>query len=226
VIVVTSDKCYLNRERLQPYREDEALGGKDPYSASKACAEILSAAWRDSFLAERLALATVRAGNVIGGGDWAVDRLVPDALRAWQQGHLLKVRSPLAVRPWQDVMEPLSGYLLLAEALYWGKGVGAWNFGPDEDSLSVADLLARLSAFWGDGASWQGEPGDHPAEAGLLRIDCSRARQVLGWHPRLSSDDALARVIAWHRAWLAGQDMRQFSTDQINEYERATPRNP
>lgn len=230
VVVVTSDKCYLNRERLQPYQEDEPLGGKDPYSASKACAEILSAAWRDSFLAERVALATARAGNVIGGGDWSPDRLVPDALRAWQQGRVLKVRSPLAVRPWQDVLEPLSGYLLLAEQLCLGKGVGAWNFGPAAaDSLSVADLLARLSDCWGEAGRWQSERGkqaeDRP-EAGLLRIDSSRARQSLGWRPRLTSEDALARAVAWYRAWLAGQDMRQFSKDQIDAYERATPRNP
>jgi CDP-glucose 4,6-dehydratase len=227
VVVVTSDKCYLNREWLWPYREDEPLGGKDPYSASKACAEIVSAAWRDSFLAERTGLATARAGNVIGGGDWAPDRLVPDALRAWQQGRVLKVRSPQAVRPWQDVLEPLSGYLLLAEQLCEGKGIGAWNFGPAEDaSLSVADLLEHLSACWGAEAQWQGELGEHPVEAGLLRIDSSRARQLLGWCPRLRGNDMFARVVSWHRAWLAGQDMRQFSMDQISEYERATARNP
>jgi len=226
-VVVTSDKCYQNREWLWPYREDEALGGKEPYSASKACAEILSAAWRDAFLTERVTLATVRAGNVIGGGDWAPDRLVPDALRAWQDKQILKVRSPNAIRPWQHVLEPLAGYLSLAERLYVGEAVGAWNFGPDEnDCLTVAGLLERLAARWGDGAGWQADSGMHPAETGMLRIDSSRARHRLGWRPRLDSNDALTRTVAWHRAWLAGQDMRQFSLNQIDDYERPAPGNP
>jgi CDP-glucose 4,6-dehydratase len=227
VVVVTSDKCYRNREWLWPYREDEALGGKDPYSASKACAEIVSAAWRDSFLADRIGLATVRAGNVIGGGDWAPERLVPDALKAWQEGDILNIRSPEAIRPWQHVLEPLAGYLLVAERLSAGEAAGAWNFGPTEnDSLNVARLLARLAAHWGEGARWQVAAGEHPVEAGLLRIDSSRARHQLGWHPRLDSDGALARTVAWHRAWRAGQDMRQFSVAQINDYERTAAANP
>ncbi len=220
VVVITSDKCYENREWLWPYRENEALGGRDPYSASKACAEIVTASWRASFLDEqKVAVATARAGNVIGGGDWAADRLIPDALRAWQGGKVLQVRFPQAVRPWQHVLEPLAAYLLLAENLHHGKSAEAWNFGPsDADMRPVGGLLESLAALWGDGASWQSDALQHPHEAGLLRLDSSKAKTLLGWRPNFNIDQALEQVIRWHRAWMAGEDMRAFTLSQIDHY--------
>lgn len=219
VVIVTSDKCYLNREWLWPYREDEALGGKDPYSASKACTELITAAWRDSFLAETVAIATARAGNVIGGGDWATDRLVPDTLRAWQTGGIVHIRYPDAIRPWQHVLEPLHGYLLLAQHLSAGKAIGAWNFGPREsDLLSVAELLDLLARDWGGDSRWWHDGNSHPYEAGRLQLDSSRARELLGWRNRLDCQDALAWTVAWHRAWLSGEDMQAFTLRQIHEF--------
>ncbi|MBU1689253.1 MAG: CDP-glucose 4,6-dehydratase [Gammaproteobacteria bacterium] len=220
VVVITSDKCYENREWLWPYRENEALGGRDIYSASKACAEIVTASWRASFLAEQgVSIATARAGNVIGGGDWATDRLVPDALRAWQSGIQLQVRYPQAVRPWQHVLEPLAGYLLLAENLYQGKSAEAWNFGPsDADIRPVGALLDSLAMLWCDGASWQARPLQHPHEAGLLRLDSSKARTFLGWQPKFNIDQALEQVVQWHRCWMDGEDMRVFTLNQIEQY--------
>lgn len=220
VVVVTSDKCYENREWHQPYREHEAMGGHDPYSASKACTEILTASWRASFMADKsIAVATARAGNVIGGGDWSADRLVPDALRAWQQGAPLPVRYPQAVRPWQHVLEPLAGYLLLAENLYRGDGAEAWNFGPsDADMRPVGALLDGLAKLWGGGASWQTDMRQHPHEAGLLRLDSSKARNQLGWRPKLDIDRALELTSGWHRDWMAGKDMRAATLGQIEQY--------
>lgn len=220
VVIVTTDKCYENREWLWPYRENEPLGGRDPYSASKACAEIITGAWRDSFLAESgIAVASARAGNVIGGGDWAADRLVPDALRAWQSGGTLRVRRPEAVRPWQHVLEPLAGYLQLAEAMVQTGVTGAWNFGPaDSATHSVARLLDRLAAHWGDGARWATEDGQHPHEAGLLRLDSSRARELLGWRPRYDLEKSLQLTVDWHRHWMDGGDMRGFTLEQIERY--------
>jgi CDP-glucose 4,6-dehydratase len=220
VVVVTSDKCYDNRERMQPYLEDEALGGKDPYSASKACAEIVTAAWRDSFLSDAgVSVATVRAGNVIGGGDWADDRLLPDAFRAWQNGKPLTVRNPNAVRPWQHVLEPLAGYLMLAENLYRGEAVGAWNFGPTEGGMyPVGTLLDRMAQAWGEGANWQADSGRHPHEAGLLCLDSGKARTELGWQPKYDLDQALRYTIDWHRSWMSGDDMRAVTMRQITQY--------
>lgn len=224
VVVITSDKCYENREWLWPYRENEALGGRDPYSASKACAEIVTASWRSSFLdGQGVAVASARAGNVIGGGDWAADRLIPDALRVWQEGAPLQVRSPHAVRPWQHVLEPLAGYLMLAERLFHGKGAEAWNFGPsDADMRPVGALLDSLAALWGDGASWQADVRLHPHEAGLLRLDSSKARAILGWRPEFNIDQAMEQVIRWHRAWMGGKDMRTFTLSQIDQYMALT----
>jgi CDP-glucose 4,6-dehydratase len=220
VIVVTSDKCYANRESGQPYREGDALGGRDPYSGSKACAEIVTAAWRESFLRGSVGIASARAGNVIGGGDWADDRLVPDALRAWEKGSTLQVRYPGAVRPWQHVLEPLHGYLLLAEHLVAGGAAEAWNFGPDDrDMVPVGELLDQLAACWGVGAAWCGDRGDHPHEAGLLHLDSAKARSGLGWRPRWRLDHALGRVVAWHRAYLAGADVRRQCESDILDYQ-------
>lgn len=222
VVVVTSDKCYLNREWLRSYGEEDALGGRDPYSASKACAEIATMAWRESFLSGQVAVATARAGNVIGGADWADDRLIPDALRAWEKNEPLRVRYPGAVRPWQHVLEPLHGYLLLAERLAAGEASEAWNFGPDEaDMVPVGELLDRLAACWGEGAAWHGDGGEHPHEAGLLRLDSAKARQRLGWQPRWRLDQALERVVAWHRGYLGGADMRRQCELDIEDYLRS-----
>jgi CDP-glucose 4,6-dehydratase len=219
LLVITSDKCYRNQEWLWPYRESDALGGRDPYSASKACAEIITSAWRDSFLAGRVQVATARAGNVIGGGDWAADRLVPDALRAWQAGRALNVRNPAAVRPWQHVLEPLAGYLRLAEGLLRGEHAGAWNFGPDAaEMLSVAGLLDRLASAWGETATWRAEAGEQPHEARLLTLDSSQARALLGWRPRYGIQAALEKTVDWQRAWLTGADMRAYTQTQIEDY--------
>ena len=205
VVVVTSDKCYENQEWHWGYRETEPLGGHDPYSASKACAELATAAWRRSFLSasgRQVGVATARAGNVLGGGDWAADRIVPDAVRAILAGKPLVVRRPQAVRPWQHVLEPLCGYLTLAERLHaepqrWSS---AWNFGPaDADTVPVKELLDRFFAQWGEG-SWHAESeAAGPHEAGLLRLDCSKARTLLGWRMALGLDQTVALTAEWYR---------------------------
>ena len=227
-VIVTSDKCYENRDQIQGYREDEPMGGHDPYSSSKGCAELVTAAYRRSFLerADRpVGVATVRAGNVIGGGDWAEDRLVPDAIRALQHGKPLVIRNPGAVRPWQHVLEPLAGYLMLAERLYHesGKWAGAWNFGPpDEDAVPVAALAERIVRLWGEGA-WQAAPEqDALHEAHDLKLDCSKARQLLGWRPRFTLDEAVGMTVAWYRQALSsGLDggMHEMTGEQIRSYE-------
>ena len=222
VVNVTTDKCYENREWVWGYREDEPVGGHDPYSNSKGCAELVSSAYRRSFLKDAgIAMATARAGNVIGGGDWALDRLVPDVLRALQQRQSVLIRNPHAIRPWQHVLEPLSGYLLLAERLYMHGQADAegWNFGPrDEDARPVQWIVEHLCATWGDGASWTLQPGDHPHEANFLKLDISKARQRLQWAPRWSLETALTRITEWHQAWLAGHDMRAVCLNQISKY--------
>ncbi|MEP6480446.1 MAG: CDP-glucose 4,6-dehydratase [Rhodoglobus sp.] len=226
-VSVTTDKVYENFERPGGYREDEPLGGYDPYSSSKAAAELVTAALRRSFLADRgIAVASARAGNVIGGGDWAADRLVPDALTAFSQGRPVEIRNPEAVRPWQHVLEPLSGYLLLAERLSDGgqEYAEAWNFGPDaDDALPVRAILERLAQLWGDGASWVGDTAEHPHEAGLLGLDASKAHARLGWRPRWAIQDALAATVNWQREFLAGKSARETSLEQIAEYEAARP---
>lgn len=222
IVNITTDKCYENREWVWGYREDEPMGGYDPYSNSKGCAELISSTYRKSFLRDAsIALATARAGNVIGGGDWARDRLVPDILRALQDRQSVLIRSPHAIRPWQHVLEPLSGYLLLAERLYTHGQVDAeaWNFGPrDEDARSVQWIVEHLCETWDDGASWTLQPGNHPHEASFLKLDISKARQRLHWAPRWSLQTALTRITEWHRAWLAGQDMRAVCLNQISRY--------
>jgi len=222
VVNVTSDKCYDNREWPWPYRENEALGGADPYSASKACAELVGGAYRASFLdAAGIRLASARAGNVIGGGDWAADRLVPDFLRALDAGRTLHIRSPDATRPWQHVLEPLAGYLLLAERL-WGKDgsafAEAWNFGPaDEDARPVRWIVEHLCAR-APGANWQCDAAPQPHEAHTLKLDSAKARARLGWRPRWRLAEALERTLDWHQAWRAGADMADFCIDQIHAY--------
>jgi len=221
VVMVTTDKCYENRERPEPYREDEALGGHDPYSASKAAMEIAVAAWRASFLAGT-PVATARAGNVIGGGDWAEDRLLPDCIRALSAGRSIEVRNPAATRPWQHVLEPLAGYLRLAEAL-WQDGAGvaeAWNFGPAlADVQPVGDVVAQVVRLWGAGAAWHvaAQPGA-VHEAGLLAVDAAKARARLGWQPRLPLAQALDWTVAWYRQQAAGGAARDLMLADIARY--------
>lgn len=222
VVVVTSDKCYENHETGQAYREHEALGGKDPYSASKACTEIVAASWRHSFLADAGApvLATARAGNVIGGGDWSRDRLVPDIIRAFVRGEAVELRNPAAVRPWQHVLEPLYGYLLLAEHCVDGRGAGeAWNFGPAEsDTRSVRDVVEAMVQLWGSGASWRRLGSNPVKEAQVLRLDSSKARAGLDWQPATGVAEALALVVDWYRRHAQGESALDLTREQIRHY--------
>jgi len=228
VVIVSSDKCYENREWPWGYRENEPMGGFDPYSSSKGCVELVAAAYRNSYFpAARHAehgggIATARAGNVIGGGDWAADRLIPDCIRALEARVPVRIRFPDAVRPWQHVLEPLAGYLALAERLHAdGPAFAeAWNFGPsDEDARPVQWVVEHLVRGWGGGASWEVNPTPQPHEANCLKLDCSKARTRLGWHPRWSLEVALAEVGAWHRAYGERADMRAFTLAQIAEFE-------
>lgn len=224
VVAVTSDKCYENHEWVWGYRESDPVGGHDPYSSSKACAELVAAAYGKSYFLPGgpIQLATARAGNVIGGGDWAEDRLVPDLLRGFASAQSTLVRNPVAVRPWQHVLEPLSAYLLLAQNLYASpdRFVGAWNFGPEDvDARRVEWIADRLVGLWGAGASWHRDSSAHPHEAGILKLDCSKAHALLGWRPRLRLETALDWIVKWHRAQQDGQDMREATLDQINQYE-------
>ena len=222
VVTVTTDKCYENREWEWGYREDEPMGGHDPYSNSKGCSELVTSAYRRSFLQKAgVALASARAGNVIGGGDWASDRLVPDVLRAFERSAPVVIRNPHSTRPWQHVLEPLSGYLTLAERL-WHEGESfaeGWNFGPrDDDARPVVWIVERMAKAWGQGADWQLDPGEHPHEAHYLKLDISKARHRLGWQPRWNLDTALSKIMHWHRAWRSQQDMRQACLEQITQY--------
>jgi CDP-glucose 4,6-dehydratase len=225
VVVVTSDKCYENREWPWAYRETEAMGGHDPYSSSKACAELVASAYRRSFFSapggRSVGIATARAGNVIGGGDWAADRLLPDCMQALGAGRSIAVRSPHAVRPWQHVLEPLCGYLLLGEHLLEGPTAfgDAWNFGPaEDDARSVAWIVARVVEQWGEDAAWHLTTGDAPHEAHHLKVDASRARTRLGWRPRLRLSDALACTVQWHRRLNAGEPALALADEQFSSY--------
>jgi CDP-glucose 4,6-dehydratase len=223
VVIVTSDKCYENRERVWGYREDEAMGGNDPYSSSKGCTELVTAAYRRSFFSQAgAAVASARAGNVIGGGDWSKDRLVPDALSAFISGKALRIRSPNAVRPWQHVLDPLNGYLTLAERL-WEDGSaysGAWNFGPAEDDVRPVSWIAgELAQRWGKGAAWKTDPALQSHEAGLLKLDCSKARANLDWRPRVELGTALDWVIEWYRRYADGEDARKLTEEQIRSFQ-------
>ena len=233
IVCITTDKCYENREWYWGYREQDRLGGHDPYSNSKACAELVAAAYRDSFFpAAKLAqhgvgLATVRAGNVIGGGDWAEDRLIPDLMRAFLSQKPAIIRNPHAVRPWQHVLEPLYGYLLLGGRLLSGDQslASAWNFGPsDEDARPVEWIVQSLVEHWsrtaGQASIYQIDASPQPHEAAYLKLDCSRARTLLGWQPMLRLPDALAWIVEWFQQWQAGADMQQFTLQQIDAYQK------
>jgi CDP-glucose 4,6-dehydratase len=223
IVNITTDKCYENKEWEWGYRENEPMGGHDPYSNSKGCAELVTSAYRKSFFnrPDGPALASARAGNVIGGGDWAADRLIPDILRAFENEKPVIIRNPQATRPWQHVLEPLSGYLILAQAL-WENGerfADGWNFGPkDEDVEPVAWILDRMVNFWGSGASWQLDTGDHPHEAKYLKLDISKARMQLSWTPTWRLESTLDKIVSWHRAWLSNEKMDSYSLAEIKSY--------
>lgn len=226
VVVVTTDKCYENREWVWGYRETDRLGGRDPYSNSKACAELVADAYRQSYFAADagagVALATVRAGNVIGGGDWTRDQLIPDLMRAFMDGRPCPIRNPAAVRPWQFVLEPLRGYLTVAEKLAADpvRFQGGWNFGPaSEDAMPVAWIADRLCEAWGGGAAWQSDGRAHPHEARWLMLDISKARAELGWRPLLALGESLAWITDWYRAFERGNDVARLTRQQIERYE-------
>ncbi len=224
VVIITSDKCYENRETGQSYREDDAMGGYDPYSSSKGCAELVTAAYRRSFFGDGTAVrvASARAGNVIGGGDWAPDRIVPDCVRALQANTPILVRNPDAVRPWQHVLEPLSGYLHLASRMWSGsnKYDGAWNFGPrPQAAVPVRDVVDAIIAAW-DSGSWEQPPeaGAQPHEAHLLALDITKARDLLGWEPAYSAQQAFETTAAWYGARHAGEDVPSVTRADIEQY--------
>jgi CDP-glucose 4,6-dehydratase len=230
VVNVTTDKVYENREWHWGYRESEPFGGYDPYSNSKGCSELVTASYRSSYFnpgafeKHGVAVATARAGNVIGGGDWAGDRLIPDIIRAILAGEPVRIRNPHAIRPWQHVLEPLSGYLCLAQGLYEDgpRYAEGWNFGPrDEDAKPVEWLVKRLCAAWGENARYEVDAGDHPHEAHYLKLDCSKARAELGWIPRWGLDRALKEIISWTKVYRQGGDLQEMTLSQIQEYQNA-----
>lgn len=232
VVNVTTDKCYENRGATRPFSETDALGGTDPYSCSKACSELVTSSFRDAYFepeqysSHGVAIATARAGNVIGGGDWGLDRLIPDIVRALESGNPVPIRKPNARRPWQHVLEPLSGYLRLAQRLHeeGPRFNGGWNFGPAiEDARPVSWIADRATALWGEGARWVVDGGVHPSEADSLRLDCSKARSQLAWQPRLSLSSALEWTIGWYRDVGYGSDPLERCRAQIDAYERLNP---
>jgi CDP-glucose 4,6-dehydratase len=223
IVSVTTDKCYENKEWAWGYRENEPMGGHDPYSSSKGCAELVSSAYRNSFFntKDSAALATARAGNVIGGGDWADDRLIPDILKAFEISKSVVVRNPLSTRPWQHVLEPLSGYLVLAEHLYqYGQEYAeAWNFGPkEEDCKPVNWILDKMVATWGEGAGWELDQNNHPHEAGYLKLDCSKAAARLNWQPKWNLEHTLGLIVNWHQDWRAGKNINEKCLQEIANY--------
>lgn len=229
-VVVTTDKCYENTERLAGYQEHEPMGGHDPYSSSKGCAELVTAAYRQSFYSidqysrHHHAIASARAGNVIGGGDWSEDRLIPDAIKAFETDKPLLIRNPLATRPWQHVLEPLSGYLVLAQALY-EKGAPfaqAWNFGPrDCDARPVKEVVDLLISAWGSPASWVQDASEHPHEAHSLKLDITKAHEQLGWVPKWNLEVAIEKIAQWQKAFQNKQDMKSISLAQIQSYSQS-----
>lgn len=227
---VTTDKCYENKEWLWGYRENEALGGFDPYSSSKACSELITSAYRNSYFKDKkqigssVAIATARAGNVIGGGDWAEDRLIPDLLRSFTNNEIAHIRYPNAVRPWQHVLDPLNGYLTLLEKLFEDgqKYAESWNFGPsEEDSQAVVCIAEKLCHLWGEGAKWKVSISEHPHEASALKLDTSKSRAFLNWRPNLNLEDSLKLVVDWTKNFHLGRDVRQFTLEQISDYQKS-----
>jgi CDP-glucose 4,6-dehydratase len=228
VVNVTSDKCYANREWLWGYRENEPMGGRDPYSNSKGCAELVTTAYRESFFPPSslphhgVALASARAGNAVGGGDWTSDQLIPDLIRAFLAGQTCLIRNPSATRPWQFVLEPLHGYLMLAERLteQASRFASAWNFGPaDADAKPVSWIADELARSWGNHASWTYDAATHPEEAHSLKLDASKAKACLGWRPTLPLCTALEWIVEWYRVLQAGADLRSITRTQIERYE-------
>ncbi len=229
VVNVTTDKCYENKEWIWGYRENEPLGGYDPYSNSKACSELVTSSYRSSYFnpndhaVHGVSVASARAGNVIGGGDWATDRLIPDCMRAILKGEKIVIRNPEAIRPWQHVLEPLSGYLMLAQRLYeeGPRYAEAWNFGPDDgDAKPVEWLVKDLCEKWGHGAAYRIDDGKHPHEARYLKLDCSKAKAQLGWVPRWDMEKSIDSIIEWTRNYQQGEDVRRACLDQIGEYSK------
>lgn len=226
VIYVTSDKCYRNKEWVWGYRENDELGGRDPYSASKAAAEIVFSAYMDSFFSRRewIGVASVRAGNVIGGGDWAMDRIVPDSIRSLQNRQPIMLRNPSSTRPWQHVMEPLFGYLMLAAKLYNTpkEYLGSWNFGPQIDSIrTVQDLADKIVNCWGEGEVQINIQDDAPHEASLLQLNCDKANQILGWHSRWDFERTVVETVRWYREVTDGKPALLVTKEQIKEYMEA-----
>lgn len=229
IVNITSDKCYAHRSSGAPYREDDPMGGDDPYSNSKGCAELVTTSFRQSYFApdslarHGVALASARAGNAIGGGDWTADQLIPDLIRAFMAERPCLIRSPGGIRPWQFLLEPLRGYLMLAERLV-GQGAefaSGWNFGPvDSDAKPVSWIADRLQQSWGGSARWSRDAGAHPAEAAELRLDASKAAASLGWRPAIGLDVTLDWIVQWYRGWAAGEDARSLTQGQISRYEQ------
>lgn len=224
-VVVTTDKCYENKEWAWGYRENEPMGGFDPYSNSKGCAELVTSAYRQSYFSSpssKNKVASARAGNVIGGGDWSEARLIPDAIKAFETNKPLMIRNPLATRPWQHVLEPLSGYLILAQALHeqGSAFTSSWNFGPrDEDNRSVQEVVDLLISSWGEAAQWEKEGSEQPHEANLLKLDCSKARAKLGWIPKWDLETATQKIVQWQKAFQKKENMQEVSLTQIREYQ-------
>jgi CDP-glucose 4,6-dehydratase len=223
IVNITTDKCYENDGRTQGYKENDPMGGYDPYSSSKGCAELVTSSYRRSFLQDQgIGLASVRAGNVIGGGDWANDRLIPDILKSFENGSSVVVRNPKATRPWQHVLEPLSGYLVLAQKLYQNPKEYAegWNFGPNEQDVKPVDwILDKMVSKWPN-SSWELDKSSSPHEAGFLKLDISKAKSKLGWNPLWSLSDTLEKIVHWHQAWLNNEDMQVVCLAEIKEYTK------
>jgi CDP-glucose 4,6-dehydratase len=233
VVSITSDKCYKNKEWPWGYRETDELGGHDPYSSSKGCAELVISAFRDSYFPpdhiddHGVALASTRAGNVIGGGDWAKDRLIPDIMTGIMEGRSIIIRSPHAIRPWQHVLEPLNGYLTLAECLWTQdkKLASAWNFGPSsEDAKTVSWIVDYITRAWGENAHWELDAGPHPHEDTYLKLDCSKSSSRLGWRPKLDLGTTLDWIVEWYRGYQRNADpqsgdMRSLTEEQIGRFE-------
>jgi len=227
IVSVTTDKCYENKEWSWGYRENEPMGGHDPYSSSKGCAELVTLAYRRSYFQtpETASVATGRAGNVIGGGDWADDRLVPDILRAFEKQNPVIIRNPLSTRPWQHVLEPLSGYLVLAERLYEDGDdyAEAWNFGPKEEAAKPVNwILDKMVNNWGKDASWELDKNNNPHEAGFLKLDCSKAASKLHWQPKWDLEHTLNLIVEWHQKWLEGHSVKEHCLKEIESYQAET----